>query len=158
MGLRVYGLLTAMAQDFGEFRRPNAMDLNSLPLFRAMAKRMAWLGERQQTLAQNVANADTPGYVAQDLKAQTFRDLVGNATGKLQMTATQPLHLAGVRSSGSGAKVVAQKSERAPDGNSVDLEKEMMKVSETATDFNLVSNLYRQHIAMMKAVLGRSSG
>ena len=38
------------------------MDLNSIPLMSMLAKRMAWLNQRQSVLAQNVANVNTPNY------------------------------------------------------------------------------------------------
>ncbi len=38
------------------------MDLNKVSLFGMMKQRLAWLGQRQEVLAQNIANADTPGY------------------------------------------------------------------------------------------------
>jgi flagellar basal-body rod protein FlgB len=134
------------------------MDLNNLPLFRAMAKRMAWLSERQQTLAQNVANADTPGYTAHDLKPQSFRQLIGTDSARLRLAGTQPMHLAGAAELRAARfATIAEKGERSPDGNGVDLETEMVKVSETATEFSLASNLYRRHIAMVKSVLGHSS-
>src|SRR5712692_11335138 len=70
------------------------MDLGNIPLFKAMMSRMAWLTERQQVLAQNVANADTPNFKPRDLKAVSFRDLVaGSSSGKLQVAATQAHHL-----------------------------------------------------------------
>ena len=40
-----------------------------LPLLSQIKGRLTWLDERQRVVAQNVANADTPGYVARDLKA-----------------------------------------------------------------------------------------
>ena len=43
-------------------------------------------------------------------------------------------------------------------GNSVDIEDQMLKVSQTAMDHQLTINLYRKHIAMMKAALGRPGG
>ena len=52
------------------------MDLSKIPIFEAIAKRMSWLGERQTVLAQNVANADTPGFAARDLKAPDFSRLM----------------------------------------------------------------------------------
>ena len=36
------------------------MDLSRLPLFEMMTKRLSWLGRRQEVLAENIANADTP--------------------------------------------------------------------------------------------------
>ena len=49
------------------------MNLSDIPLFRMMSQRMEWLSQRQQLLAHNVANANTPGYKSQDLKPLTFK-------------------------------------------------------------------------------------
>jgi flagellar basal-body rod protein FlgB len=134
------------------------MDFGKLPLFQAMTKKMAWLGERQQVLAQNVANLDTPGYVAQDLKKPDFKALVSASTGQLPLVATQPVHLAGTRAPAVARPEALRNGERSPSGNSVSLEGEMMKVSETASDYALMTNLYRRHLGMLKAALGRSQG
>ena len=48
--------------------------------------------------------------------------------------------------------------EVAPTGNSVVLEEQVLKVSETAGDHRLMTNLYRKHIAMFKMALGRGGG
>ena len=45
------------------------MDPGKLALFRLAEQRLAWLDRRQEVLAQNIANADTPGYAARDLPA-----------------------------------------------------------------------------------------
>ena len=133
------------------------MDYSGIPLFRAIAKRMAWLGERQQLLAQNVSNANTPGYVAQDLKPLSFRDMVaGGGMPRPGMAATAARHFAG----GGVQKAVfdvrpAAAAERTPSGNRVDIEREMMKVGETASDHRLATTLYRRHMAMIRAALGR---
>ena len=37
-----------------------------------LRERMSWLNARQDVLSQNVANADTPGYTARDLKPLDF--------------------------------------------------------------------------------------
>jgi D-3-phosphoglycerate dehydrogenase len=39
------------------------MAIGDLPIVEMMKQRMQWLTARQQVLAQNVANADTPGYI-----------------------------------------------------------------------------------------------
>ena len=44
------------------------MDLNKIPVMDAIVKKMNWLNRRQRVIAENVANADTPGYLARDLK------------------------------------------------------------------------------------------
>jgi flagellar basal-body rod protein FlgB len=134
------------------------MDFGRLPLFQAMAKKMAWLGERQQVLAQNVANLDTPGFVPHDLKKPDFRALVADASMRIPLSSTQPSHLAALRpGTATAARVDAGKgAERMPSGNAVSLEGEMMKVSETASDYAIMSNLYRRHLTMLKTALGRA--
>ena len=82
------------------------MDFSKLSLFSAMTRRMAWLGQRQEVLAQNIANADTPGYAAQDLKEPTFRALLSGTNSRLAMAATAPGHIGGADS----AKAAAEKS------------------------------------------------
>ena len=44
--------------------------------FSMLRERMTWLNQRQDVLSQNVANADTPGYVARDLKPLDFDDVL----------------------------------------------------------------------------------
>ena len=48
------------------------MELQDLPLLTMLRQRMTWLNQRQDLLAQNVANSDTPRYVARDLKPLDF--------------------------------------------------------------------------------------
>jgi len=52
------------------------MDIGHIPLFAAFSKRMAWLTARQTVLAENVANANTPGYMAKDLKELDFKNRI----------------------------------------------------------------------------------
>jgi len=134
------------------------MDPSEIPLMRALQGRMAWLGQREQVLAQNVANADTPGYLAKDVKPPSFRELVAGSASRLPLAATQPMHLAGTR---SGPELRAEPVKRAPrtlSGNSVDIEKEMMKISETASDHHLVTSLYKQNLNLLRTAIGRSGG
>jgi flagellar basal-body rod protein FlgB len=134
------------------------MDLGNIPLFKAMMSRMSWLTERQQVLAQNVANADTPAFKAKDLKAQTFKEmLAGSSANHLTLTATQPNHLAGVGPALAFKPVADRNAETSPSGNSVSIEDQMLKVSSTANEFQLTTSLYRRQIGMLKTVLGRTA-
>ena len=45
------------------------MGVDDIPLFGMLRGRLGWLSERQRVVAENVANADTPGYRARDLSA-----------------------------------------------------------------------------------------
>ena len=133
------------------------MDLGKIPLLEAITRRMSWLGERQSVLAQNVANADTPGYTAKDVKQPSFAELVSGASARLPMAVTEPGHIEPVHDDG-GFKLVSQKtSERAPDGNAVQLEDQMMKISDTTNDYALTTSLYRQQLGLLKMALGGGS-
>ena len=52
------------------------MDLSKIPLFTMLTERMAWLNKRQAVLAQNIANADTPGYKPKDPAPVDFEVIV----------------------------------------------------------------------------------
>jgi flagellar basal-body rod protein FlgB len=136
------------------------MDIGHIPLFAAFSKRMAWLTARQTVLAQNVANANTPGYLAKDLKQLDFKSLVGGGKGTtgglLRLAADQPGHIAPALAN-TPATVVKVADDQSLDGNGVSLESQMMKVSTNASEYALVTTLYRQNISMIKTVLGGGS-
>ncbi len=132
------------------------MDLGKIPLFEAITRRMSWLGERQTVLSQNIANADTPGYLAKDVKPPDFAELVGKASQRLPMVVTSPAHIVPAHEGGAFRTVADKPGERAPNGNAVQLEQQMMKVTDTVNDYALTTSLYRQQFGLLKLVLGRS--
>lgn len=134
------------------------MNLSKLPLFSLISQRLGWLTERHKVLAENVANADTPNYKARDLKPVKFEAMMAAASGagRLQPAATADRHIAPRGADAAKANAVRNNDETTLSGNSVSIEREMMKVAETATDYQLVTNLYRKQIGMIKAVIGRN--
>ena len=124
------------------------MDPTDLSLFRAAEARLAWIDKRQQVLAQNVANADTPGYQASDIAP--FSLALGRATPLAQ---TEPGHMPGhAAAAGSAASKAAQ---RAPTGNTVSIEDQLVKVADTASTQALMLNLHRSYAGMMRIAVGR---
>jgi flagellar basal-body rod protein FlgB len=132
------------------------MDLAQIPLFDALVKRMAWLGDRQTVIAENVANADTPGYVAHDLKPLDFASMLRQSTSHVALATTQPNHIS-VAHDVTSTEETQMKGDSGINGNRVSIEDEMMKVSQTANDYALVSTVYRANLNMVKTVLGHSS-
>ena len=141
------------------------MDLNRIPLFSLLAQKMNWLGERQKVLAQNIANADTPGYAAVDLKPFDLRVAsraagasAGGGLSPAAPASTDPRHLAGATSGGAPATPVRTRAaETTVSGNAVSLDTELMKASDTAMDYQLITSLYRKQLGMLRAVLSRGS-
>src|SRR5690348_6399632 len=115
--------------------RVKRMNLPDLPLFSLLRQRMSWLNQRQDVLSQNVANADTPNYVAHDLKPLDFGQVLRSETSNNKpnmLMVTNPRHLQGrVSSSGSFDELASPDVEASPNGNAVSLEAEMIKVSDT---------------------------
>lgn len=127
------------------------MDPTDIGLFRLAEQKLAWAGQRQQLLAQNVANASTPGYQARDVAP--FAQVLAGASSSLTMT--DPGHIQSSHAHGA-AMHQARPRERAPDGNAVSMEDQLTKVADTASTQELVANLYRKYHAMFRTALGRS--
>ena len=121
-------------------------DIGVLKLAQA---RMAWAANRQQVLAQNVANASTPGYTPRDVPP--FQAALAQAGAPLQRTS--PLHLAAAP--GAAMARATRPPERAPDGNAVSLDQELTKVADTAGTQELAVNLHRKYQGMVRLALGR---
>lgn len=135
------------------------MNLPSIPLLDILRQRMSWLNDRQSVLSQNVANADTPGYEAKDLKpidfSQVLRDSAAPAEFSPSLSVTNPRHIAVKMSSGGGFKEeLAADTQANPTGNTVSLESEMIKVANTQAQYQAASNLYAKAVTMMRMAIG----
>ena len=131
------------------------MDLPDVPLLSMLRERMNWLHQRQDVLSQNVANADTPGFVARDLKPLDFEQALGQTTNGATLMTTNTHHIALSPSHLSKFEdKEAPDQEASPNGNSVALEAEMVKVSDTQAEFAAAANLYAKAMSMMKEAIG----
>ncbi|MFT5486882.1 MAG: flagellar basal-body rod protein FlgB [Paracoccaceae bacterium] len=132
------------------------MDLSNLKLFQMASKRMDWLSKRQQVLSQNIANSDTPGYGPKDLKQLNFQEMLRPQLKRSTLQKTSSMHIEAMRKDpkyrNDSKKDVY---ETAPGGNSVILEEQLTKVSETQANHRLASNIYSKQLAMIKIALGR---
>ncbi len=131
------------------------MDLNRLSLFSFISQRMSWLGERQKVLAENIANVDTPRFEARDLKPLDPKAATLAAGRRIALTQSDPAHAGGMRGGGAHGTVKIKPPETTISGNTVSMENELIKASETAMDYQLVTNLYRKQLGMIRAVLSR---
>jgi len=132
------------------------MNLSELPLFGLMGRRMTWLIQRQAVLAQNVSNADTPGYKPKDLTPSSFRQMLQPRRAAAVMARTSAAHMQPLRRPEAfRADKTKDSYETALTGNAVVIEEELMKVQGTAGAYRLVTNLYGKHISMLKAAIGR---
>jgi flagellar basal-body rod protein FlgB len=131
------------------------MTLSSISLFTALADKMRWHQARQGVLAENIANADTPGYIERDLTPFTFADEM-KSVATVTTATTSPAHIS-VSSGGATEGFGSESSpfEITPSGNGVTLEDEMMKVSGNDMDYQTVTALYTRSMAILRTALGR---
>jgi flagellar basal-body rod protein FlgB len=129
------------------------MAFADLPVVGMLKTRMRWLESRQKVLAENVANANTPGYRERDLRPLDFPELVagGSTAGVVNVAMTSPMHIAihGSEDARYGADRM-KTFETTPDGNSVVVEDEMMKVAETQQDYQVATMLYTKSLNLLK--------
>lgn len=119
-------------------------------------RRMQWLDRRQQVLARNIANADTPGFRPGDLRP--FAETLAPAGGGGSMALTDARHLAPRQGAGE-ARVVTERraAERTPNGNRVALDEQALRVADTETAHALATGLHRKYLGLFRTALGRQS-
>jgi flagellar basal-body rod protein FlgB len=123
----------------------------SLDIFRTAAAMARHAGARQAVVAQNIANADTPGYRARSLAP--FAESYSTAPGA-SMRATRPGHL---RAEGSvtTARPEFTDDEPSPNGNTVSLETEMLHGVEVAREHSRALAIYKHALGIIRSSLGR---
>ena len=121
-----------------------------LELTRMAQSMAARAGARLGVIAQNVANADTPGYKAADMPsfAETYDD------SNFQMRTTRPGHF-GTATDDPRAVITRNSGAGSPNGNTVSLEQEMVKAASAKQDHDMALAIYRNTSAIIRASLGR---
>jgi len=101
-------------------------------------------GLRQQATAQNVANADTPGYQARD--AVPFTDFLNATSRGRQSPPPRPDNL---------IRPDADPATRSPDGNTVSLENEMVRGAQIRAQHEMALGIYSSARDLLRASIGR---
>ena len=111
----------------------------AVQLDEAMKQKLRYLSQRQAVLAENIANANTPGYKAKDLEPIEFGTPYANK---------------------KKYKVIEQRTtyETKPDGNNVSLEEQMMEMSQNSIEHNATLGMVRKMKDLMGLALGTPSG
>lgn len=112
---------------------------------------------RQETLAANIANADTPHYKARDFDfSAVLKDAVaGRSTGNLTLATTAAQHLPGGANGGPARLMYRQESQSSIDGNTVDMDIERAQFSENALRYEAgVTFISGKFKTMMSAIQG----
>ena len=134
------------------------MGLMDMPVFSALTDKMRWHQSRQGLLAENVANAETPGYRGRDLAQYDFAKRAKQmSSASVTTVATQPMHFS---VSSEGGQFAAQRManfEVTPEGNGITLEDEMMKVTTNMMDYQAATSLYKKSVRILRVALGKNA-
>ena len=103
---------------------------------------------RQQVLANNIANANTPGFQRSDVNfqsalAQAFSSAGSPTPGQIQQLSFQP------QTDSSGAMQV--------DGNTVDINSEMADLSQNSLDYQALESVLGTRMSILKTAIGSTA-
>ncbi|MBV2359331.1 FlgB family protein [Thalassococcus sp. CAU 1522] len=120
-----------------------------LTVFRTAMAMARHAGHQQALSAQNIANADTPGYRA--LEMPDFASV--SARDAAAQKATRTKHLNG---SSTGAWTATERRDaQDPNGNTVSLEREMLEAVGAKRQHDRALAIYRSSLSVLRASLGR---
>ncbi len=132
--------------------------LDNIGLMKGIGGKMNYLNQRQTVISTNIANADTPGYQPSDLKEVDFESVMKAARNRpsIGQATTNANHIGNNRQVGEAdsreSRVVY---EAAPSDNAVVIEEQLLKANATQADYNLITNLYRKNIGMIKFIVAQ---
>lgn len=108
--------------------------------------------KRQDLLAQNVANADTPGFKARDLHAFSIEQ-TGNQFAMLSTSNSK--HFQSFKPEVSTASITEDTGPLSPNGNGVSLEFEMVRAADISRQHDLAMTVYSSALGILRTSLGR---
>lgn len=107
---------------------------------------------RNEAIASNIANAETPGYRARDLDfAGELEKAFGEQTGSVQKTNAK--HLDVSSNEGNAHMVEDLQGATKPDGNNVDIDMQMGQLAQNAGRYTSAASLLRKQIGMIKLAI-----
>ena len=125
----------------------------NLDIFKSAMAMARHAGIQQAASAQNIANADTPGYRAVEVAG--FAEIMNSSgDGPTGQRATRPGHL---NRQTHGATVDVRRSSDAidPNGNTVSLESEMVVAVDAKRQHDRALAIYRSGLNILRASIGR---
>lgn len=126
-----------------------------------LKKALGVYSDRAKVHARNVANAETPGYRAQEIRFESDLRLALRASGDARPARTNPTHLGGDSAFPSGRLV-----DRNPGSvwtgngiNDVDVDREMADIADNTLRYTVAAELVRRaYQGMRNAIRGRAVG
>ena len=112
--------------------------------------------QRQEVLAANIANSDTPNYKARDLDfPSALRSALGAAGGTLKLVRTSGRHLNAGGAGGMASGVIKYRSSVQPslDGNTVDMDVERADFTDNAIHYQFLLDRATSEFKMLGSAI-----
>ncbi|MCP1336817.1 FlgB family protein [Futiania mangrovi] len=124
----------------------------SLSLLKIATGAARHAASRQTLIAQNVANADTPGYRARDLEAFKVH---GTSEDGFAAKATRAAHAGASADSLLAARTVDTPGPESLNGNTVDLEDQLVRGAEAQQRHAMALGVYGTAIGLVRTAIGK---
>lgn len=122
--------------------------MDPVHLFQLASAKAQWLSVRQTAVANNIANANTPGYGAVDV--EPFESVLAKTA--MGMTATDPKHISASSAAGGFKLVQETPPAFSPDGAPVRMEKELARSAEIRHEYELNTAIVKSFHRMLMLV------
>ncbi len=125
-------------------------------MFDFQSQALSLRSERQRLLASNIANADTPGYVARDLDfANALRAASGGQDAARTLATSQAGHLGSTGAGGPRAAdlLYAAPSQTNLDRNTVDMDRERASFADNAVKYEATLRFINSDVRLMLSAI-----
>ncbi|OLN33477.1 flagellar basal body rod protein FlgB [Desulfosporosinus metallidurans] len=124
------------------------------PVLNVLQKELNASSLRQQVLANNVANIDTPNFKRSDVDFQAVLNAaLGQTNGDLSLKLTSLRHIPGVAEGDGTGIVTDQTTSLRNDGNNVDVDREMSNVAENGLYYNSLTRTISSQLGLLRMVI-----
>lgn len=120
----------------------------------AAASALRGLAARQQTISSNIANVDTPGYSAKEVDFESMlQRTLNSSSSNVSMTKTSKLHM-DLNTSSSSFYSTNNRTGGTyrEDGNNVDIDTELIDMSETNIKYQAISQGLSSKLLLLKSI------
>ena len=135
------------------------MAIDQIPVFSVLRGTMRMLTARQKVLAENIANADTPGFTPKDIDKKSFYRMLNSTqaarSSRGKMIVTDPRHFSGSGgTSVSNIKLIETPGkETTMNGNSVVLEEQVSELASTRASYDAAIGLYQKSLGLIRMAI-----
>jgi flagellar basal-body rod protein FlgB len=132
----------------------SAFDAGLDALLARMERAMDVMSRRQQLIATNVANLDTPGYRTRDIDFDRALQRAVDERTEGPLRATHPLHSTGEAAGGDAE--LPQRIEGLMvrnDGNDVSPDREMLALASTRSRYEVAAAIVRMRVRQLRSAL-----